>query len=191
MLVDVASDLSQFRFRLVGTLVTQYFLKEGTGKTVEEVFADRDPSVAKTISALFRRSAREQAVLHTFGSALWLGPGFEEFEAIYLPLSDDGASVNMILHAFVFDRERVMMAREIARSNGGQLRPFHPRNKLCLRDAGVRKTTELSIGRLGYFWNGHHPGKQKPRTFTPGVHVRLLTRTEPLAPQRAAYQFKA
>jgi hypothetical protein len=129
MLVDVASDLSQFRFRLVGTLVTQYFLKEGTGKTVEEVFADRDPSVAKTISALFRRSAREQAVLHTFGSALWLGPGFEEFEAIYLPLSDDGASVNMILHAFVFDRERVMMAREIARSNGGQLPAVPPKKQ--------------------------------------------------------------
>jgi hypothetical protein len=121
ILVDVSDDLSQFRFRLVGTLVTQYFLTDGTGKTAEEVFADRDPSVAKAISGLFRKSAVEQAVLHTSGSALWLGPGFEEFEAIYLPLSDDGERVNMILHAFVFDRERVLMAREIARANGGQL----------------------------------------------------------------------
>jgi hypothetical protein len=129
MLVDVVSNLDEFRYRLVGTLVTQYFLKDGTGMTVDEAFADRDPLVAKAISGLFRKSAQEHAVLHTFGNALWLGPGFEEFEAIYLPLSDDGTSVNMILHAFVFDRERVMMSREIARSNGGQLPTVPPKKQ--------------------------------------------------------------
>ena len=44
----------------------------------------------------------------------------EEFEAIYLPLSDDGQTVTHILHAFVCDRDRMLMARQIARLNGGE-----------------------------------------------------------------------
>jgi len=124
MLVDVVSDFQEFRFRLIGTLVTEYFFADGTGKTVEEVFANRDASVAKAISGLFRKSARDRVVLHTYGSARWAGPGFEEFEAIYLPLSDDGDRVNMLLHAFVFDREKVILARQIARANGGKILPM-------------------------------------------------------------------
>jgi hypothetical protein len=129
LLVDVAKDLSQFRFRLVGTLVTEYFFEDGTGKTVEEAFADRDPSVAKSISRIFRKAARDRAVVHSYGNALWAGPGFEDFQAIYLPLSDDGETVNMILHGFVFDREKVFLARQIARNNGGKLLPVPARPK--------------------------------------------------------------
>jgi len=74
---------------------------------------------------MFRKTARDRLPMRSFGDAGWIAPGFEEFEAIYLPLSDDGETVNMILHAFVFDQARVLISREIARANGGTL-PMQP-----------------------------------------------------------------
>ena len=121
MIVEVMPDISDFRYRLIGTLVTQYFLGDSTGKTVKEIYGTSNPVAGKGVSAIFRKCARDKAVVHAFGEAGWIGEGFENFNCICLPLSDDGEHVNMILHAFVFDRSSVLMAREVARANGGQL----------------------------------------------------------------------
>jgi hypothetical protein len=118
MLVEALPDLSDFRYRLVGTLVTQYFLEDGTGKTVTEIFGARDDGVAQGIRFLFGACARDAIVIHGFGDADWMAPGYEKFDCICLPLSDDGKIVNMILHAFVFDGPSVIEARGIAHHNG-------------------------------------------------------------------------
>ena len=134
IMVEVLPDLSDFRYRLIGTLVTEYFLTDATGLTVSEAFADRGPAAIKGVQALFRKTARDKIPMRAFGDAHWIAPGYEEFDSIYLPLSDDGETVNMILHGFVFDRPTVMMAREIARAHGGQLQvPPAPRRD-CSRD---------------------------------------------------------
>lgn len=121
MLVEVVDGMKDFRYRLVGTLVTQYFLEDGTGKTVKEAFASQGEPTVKAVEAMFRKTARDRMPMRAHGHAGWIAADFEAFDAIYLPLSDDGETVNMILHAFVFDRSSVLMAREIARANGGQL----------------------------------------------------------------------
>ena len=113
MLVDVAADLNEFRYRLVGTLVTTYFMQDGTGKTVGELYPE--DSIARGVRSLFRKCARDRVVVHAFGDARWLGPHFEDFEALYLPLSEGGEAVDMILHAFVFDRTSVVRSRQSAR----------------------------------------------------------------------------
>jgi len=59
--------------------------------------------------------------MRTAGGANWLEDGMEAFEAIYLPLSEDGVNVSHILHAFVCDREKMLLARQIAKMNGGRL----------------------------------------------------------------------
>jgi hypothetical protein len=121
-LVEVLQDFSDFRYRLIGTLVTQYYLEDTTGKTVRETFGRRTSKAGVNGAlAMFRKCARDCVVLRVHGSADWIAPGFEEFESICLPLSDDGVRCNMILHAFVFNRDKVMLAREIARANGGKL----------------------------------------------------------------------
>jgi hypothetical protein len=125
IMVEVMPGLSDFRYRLIGTLVTQYFLKDSTGLTIREAFAERGEAATKAVQAMFRKTARDRLPMRSFGDAGWIAPGFEEFEAIYLPLSDDGETVNMILHAFVFDQARVLISREIARANGGTL-PMQP-----------------------------------------------------------------
>ena len=119
--MEVLPDFSDFRYKLIGTLVNQYYLGDSTGKTVTEAFAQQGDGSAKGVAAMFRKCARDKVVVYAYGDAGWIGRGFEKFECISLPLSDDGERVNMILHAFVFDRSSVLLSREVARANGGRL----------------------------------------------------------------------
>jgi len=121
MILEVLPGGRDFRYRLIGTLVTQYFLQDSTGKTVAEAFAPNGEAVIKAVNSVFRKCARDKAVMRTAGGAGWLAEGMEKFEAIYLPLSDDGETVTHILHAFVCDREQMLLARQIAKNHGGKL----------------------------------------------------------------------
>jgi len=121
MILEVLPGARDFRYRLIGTLVTQYFSNDATGKTVMEAFADNGEPTAKLVNSVFRKVARDKVVMRTAGGANWLEDGMEAFEAIYLPLSEDGANVSHILHAFVCDRETMLLARQIAKMNGGRL----------------------------------------------------------------------
>jgi hypothetical protein len=121
MILDVIPGGRDFRYRLIGTLVTQYFSNDATGKTVREAFAVNGDAVVESVNAVFQKVARDKVVMRTAGDAGWLANGMEEFEAIYLPLSDNGETVTHILHAFVCDREKMLMARQIARVHGGKL----------------------------------------------------------------------
>ena len=103
MLVDVLPDMVDFRYRLIGTLVAQYFLRDCTGKTVTESFSRVGPAAVKAIHACYRNVARDRVPLRLFGSAGWLGKEFLDFDNILLPLAQDGVTVNMILGAFTFD----------------------------------------------------------------------------------------
>ena len=123
MILEVLSGERDFRYRLIGTLVTQYFSNDSTGKTVMEAFADRGEATAKSVNSIFRKVAHDKVIMRTAGGANWLDEGMEEFEAIYLPLSEDGVNVSHILHAFVCDREKMLLARQIAKVNGGRLMP--------------------------------------------------------------------
>jgi hypothetical protein len=123
VMADVLRGGQEFRYRLVGTLVTQYFLSEGTGKTLTEAFHGWDRSVLNGVRAVMRTVVREKTIIRAFGAPDAFATGFEAFDAIFLPLSDDGEHVNVILHAFVFDQPDVLMARQIARAHGGQLIP--------------------------------------------------------------------
>jgi hypothetical protein len=121
IMVEVLPGEADFRYRLIGTLVTQYFLADSTGKTVSEAFAKNGEGVIKGVHTVMRATVREKAPLLATGEPDSFAPGFEAFQALFLPLSDDGENVNVILHAFVFDRPEVLMARQIAKANGGQL----------------------------------------------------------------------
>ena len=127
MIVEALPDLSEFRYRLVGTLVAQYFQSDSTGKTVAQMFAASGEAAIRAVQSTFRKTARDKVVIRCYGDAKWVGPHFEDFDSIFLPLSDDGETVNMILHAFVFDKGDVLLARQIASANGGVLLE-HPKH---------------------------------------------------------------
>jgi hypothetical protein len=121
MILETMPGGRDFRYKLIGTLVTQYFSQDSTGKTVAEAFAPNGEAVIKAVNSVFRKCSRDKVVMRTSGGAGWLAEGMEKFEAIYLPLSDDVENVSHILHAFVCDREQMLLARQIARVHGGKL----------------------------------------------------------------------
>jgi hypothetical protein len=127
LLLDVLPGQDDFRYRLIGTLVTQYWLMDSTGKTVSEAFKD-NPVVQKAALSVFRKCVRDRCIVRTHGDAGWMPGNFERFDSIYMPLSDDTESVSHILHAWVFDKPEVMLARQIARANGGKI-PAYPVKK--------------------------------------------------------------
>jgi hypothetical protein len=114
ILVDVLPDFSDFRYRTIGSRVTQYFLQDATGRTIKAAFASYGEAAVNAALAVHRKCARDRVVLSSHGGAGWLGRSFLDFDALYLPLSDDGATVNMILSAFTFDRAALLEARDQA-----------------------------------------------------------------------------
>ncbi|HUD50209.1 PAS domain-containing protein [Parvibaculum sp.] len=107
MLLDVIGDYDDFRFRLIGTKVTRYFFVEATGKTVREAFAPFGVGIVAGVLAVYRKAARDCVPVRAFGDAGWLGRDYYDFDALYLPLSDDGATANKVLSVFTFDYRRV------------------------------------------------------------------------------------
>jgi hypothetical protein len=114
MLLDVLPDFSDFRFRTIGTRVTQYFLADSTGKTVGEAFGSYGEDIVGEVLAVFRKAAEEKSVTRAYGGAGWLGRSFLDFDTLFLPLSDDGATANMILGAFTFDVSKLLQSRASA-----------------------------------------------------------------------------
>ena len=111
LLLDVLPGADDFRFRTVGTRVTEYFLQDATGKTVREAFERYGEDTVNAVLATHRKVAREGIVLRVYGGAELFGRAFLDFEAVYLPLSEDGVTVNMILSGFTFDRSALLKAR--------------------------------------------------------------------------------
>ena len=111
LLLDVLPDATDFRFRTVGTRVTEYFLSDATGKTVTEAFVQYGDDVMMAVLAMHRKVVRERIALRVYGGAGVFGRAFLDFDAIYLPLSEDGTTVNMILSGFTFDQSALLKAR--------------------------------------------------------------------------------
>lgn len=111
ILLDVLPGAEDFRFRTVGTRVTEYFLTDATGKTVTEAFARYGDDAVKAVLATHRKVARDGVAVRVHGGAGLFDRAFLDFDALYLPLSDDGISVNMILSAFTFDLSELLKVR--------------------------------------------------------------------------------
>lgn len=111
ILVDALPGFLDFRFRIIGTRVTQYFIAELTGKTVTEVFGAYGDGAVRGVQAVYRKAARDKVVVRSYGGAGWLGRSFHDFDALAMPLSDDGETANMVLSVFTFDFSRLSLAR--------------------------------------------------------------------------------
>ncbi len=106
ILLDALPDYADFRYRLVGSRVTEYFLGDATGRTVREAYADAQApeSFANEVVRLHRAVCRKQVPIHVHGGfGEWKRRVYPNFDALYLPLSDDGHTANKVLNAFIFD----------------------------------------------------------------------------------------
>lgn len=105
-LIDVLPEAKDFRFRLVGSHVSQYFLGDGTGKTLSEAFAQSPKAFVEHVFWIYRTVAQSARPLRISGPGASLrGQLFPDYDSLYLPLSDDGARATMVMSVFTFNYE--------------------------------------------------------------------------------------
>ena len=112
--IDVLPKLEEFRFRLVGSRVAQYFLGDGTGKTVREAFAGSPPRFVENVLKLYRAPCTTKRPVRIIGPGGFLKDVyFPDYDALYLPLAEDGANVNMLMNVFTFDYDEFRRKRGV------------------------------------------------------------------------------
>lgn len=102
VLVDALPGFADFRYRMIGSDVTEHMLSDATGKTLREAFAPYGEAAVEGAIAGYTHIARNKVILRIYGSAAWLHQPHLDFDGLHFPLSDDGENVNMILSAATF-----------------------------------------------------------------------------------------
>jgi hypothetical protein len=105
-LFDVIDGGRDFRFRLIGTHLVEKFGRDSTGKTFNEVYSGGDPGAVNWLRGVYERVATEAVPIWSRAPLDQVGRDFVVSTAIHLPLSADGATVNMIFGASTFDTLR-------------------------------------------------------------------------------------
>ncbi len=92
-MVDVARG-GRFRFRLIGTAITQRTGRDVTGKYFDQVYA---PDALENFAASFHWIARHKLPLRSYGTMNFTDQDYLSFEALEVPLASDGITVDIIL----------------------------------------------------------------------------------------------
>lgn len=93
LLMDVAPDGSDFRYRLVGTRVRYHLFNDPTGLWLGQIPHQKAPSI---IHSAMTKCARSR--LPMIGAVPYVGPhkDYKQVEDIQMPLARDGRNVDML-----------------------------------------------------------------------------------------------
>ena len=94
VLVDVEHEPLRFRYRLIGSAITAAVGRDATGAYLDELYA---PEIYTTAISSFRQVIARRAPMRAFGQLRHAEKGHLPFEAIDMPLSEDGVTVSMIM----------------------------------------------------------------------------------------------
>jgi len=100
-IVDILREPFDFRYRLVGTHLTEMMGAERTGLRMREIFP---PPAAAATGQLIARLVSHRQPIACAGNMPWLNANYREFQALILPLAADGREVNMALMVMNFTR---------------------------------------------------------------------------------------
>lgn len=115
--VEALPEYEDFRFRLVGSRVAEYFLSDATGLTVKEAYAAAKAGRVATDSVLwiFRKTCSSRVPMRvTGGGGEWRGQFFPDYDALYLPLSENGVTSNMVMCSFTFNFQSYLRTQNVA-----------------------------------------------------------------------------
>ena len=103
ILVDVEPEPLRFRYRLVGTNITKVVNRDATGAYFDDIYTGR---LLETIVGVNTWLVRERAPVRIFSRTGHPRNQVYTYEGVLLPLSADGASVNMVLGELLFAMDR-------------------------------------------------------------------------------------
>ncbi|MGO8918495.1 MAG: ATP-binding protein [Stellaceae bacterium] len=99
-LIEVLEDGARFRYRLVGTALVAAFGREYTGKYLDELFTGERLAHARRVYLTVCAQHRAVFLSNRYSTTRDL---HMIANRLYMPLSDDGRSVNIILGALTFE----------------------------------------------------------------------------------------
>jgi hypothetical protein len=117
LLADVVGKGKDFRYRLIGSRLQDFFAGNPTGRLMSETLA---PFGRETIDMTIRGYAiavERRAPTRLRGSGSFFAQGAKLFDAMLTPLSDDGRDANMIFGTFVFVWEKPSIFADRAGDN--------------------------------------------------------------------------
>lgn len=106
LLADVIEGGKDFRYRLVGTQLQNYFAGNPTGKLMSEALASFGADAVKRTIQTYATIVADKKPMRIRGSGAIYAQSAKFFDALLTPLSDDGQNVNIIFGAFVFEWDR-------------------------------------------------------------------------------------
>jgi hypothetical protein len=100
-MVDVEHDPLRFRYRLIGTAICTFLGRDYTGRTVDEATYGKGEGLDRLLQ-LFTTVAETRAPVAYKGN-IWYVSGREwrQVEALLMPLSHDGVTVDIIFAGYV------------------------------------------------------------------------------------------
>jgi hypothetical protein len=103
MVVEAMHDYEDFRYRLVGSKIAEYFLADAHGATMRATYAlgEADETFTSGVLRLHRAicTGRCPFLVRSAGGE-WRGRVYPSFDALYLPLGTAHASQVMTTYAF-------------------------------------------------------------------------------------------
>ena len=95
-ILEVLPDRQDFRFRVIGTGITERLGRDSTGKTVREVYATADHETREWMLETYQAVVTHKRPVLKRGTLRMVQKEFVDFEAVHLPLSEDGERVSML-----------------------------------------------------------------------------------------------
>jgi hypothetical protein len=96
-------EYADFRYSFVGQRVVQYFGSDATGLTINQAYraAGAGSTAIESVLWIFRNACTNRAPLRVTGSGgKWHDRYFPAYDALYLPLSDQGPIANIVMCCF-------------------------------------------------------------------------------------------
>jgi hypothetical protein len=98
-LIDVESDPRRYKFRLIGSRITEFLGRDGTGRYIDELYnSDFYPTAIGSYEAILHQRSPVRAQ----GDMKILGKPYLRFESLDLPLAGNGRDIDMIIKATNF-----------------------------------------------------------------------------------------
>lgn len=93
-MVDVIDGGARYRWRLLGTELNVMAGRNATGAWFDELY---DPAIYDNVVASLHSVVRRRQPMRSFGSYSFAARAFVHFEAMEVPLSEDGDGVDIVL----------------------------------------------------------------------------------------------
>lgn len=100
-LIDVSQDPERYRFRLIGTRITEMLGRDLTGRYLDEIYKEERYD---TVVEGYRYCIAHRRPAKARGQMVHANKEHILFESVDLPLADDGRTVNMIIKGATFPR---------------------------------------------------------------------------------------